>query len=70
MSLSRAVLPGPLPILAQTSQEMIDATHLNEMERLRNGGTREDGAGDFVIYVITPLAVLLCLILLGRRIMS
>ncbi|GEP42032.1 hypothetical protein [Brevifollis gellanilyticus] len=49
---------------------MIDATHLNEIERLRNGGAQQDGVGDFVIYVITPLAVLLCLILLGRRIMS
>ncbi len=70
MSLSRVVLPDPLPFFAQTTGEMIDATHLQEIERLRNGGTREEGAGDFVIYVITPLAILLCLILLGRRIMS
>ncbi|MES2593888.1 MAG: hypothetical protein V4662_01050 [Verrucomicrobiota bacterium] len=70
MSLSRVVLPDIFPVVAQMSQEMIDVSHQNEIERLRDGGVRQDGAGDFVIYVITPLAIVLCLVLLGRRILS
>ena len=62
--------PGETVCL-QLDRDLIAVSAAAELvERLRNGGARQDGAGDFVIYVITPLAILLCLILLGRRIVS
>lgn len=64
-----AVLPDPQFFLAQTSREMVDDARLSEMERLRNGG-RHDESGDFIWYVLVPMGVLLCLIVLGRRLMS
>lgn len=64
-----AVLSDPhLKLLAQTSQEIVDATRLSENERLRGGG--RDSSSDFTWYVLVPMAVLFCVIVLGRRMMS
>ena len=38
-------------LLAQTSQEMVDAMLLQEMERLENGGKHPEPLSDFLTFV-------------------
>ena len=61
--------PGTV-FLAQTDQSSVEYTHIKEIERLRNGGNHEDHSGDFALFVVLPLCILLGIVVLGRRMMS
>jgi len=62
-------LPDTPFFLAQTSAEIVEETRYDEIERLRHGG-RHDESSEFTWYVLVPMGVLLCLIVLGRRMLS
>ena len=64
-----AAFPDSSFFLAQTSAEIVEETRYHEIERLRDGGRRDDPS-DFTWYVLVPMAVLFCVIVLGRRMMS
>jgi len=57
-------------LVAQMSQPVLDAAQIAEMERLKNGGRRPDHSVDFMLCVVTPLAILVTLIALCRRLIS
>ena len=63
-----AAFPDSSFFLAQTSAEIVEETRYHEIERLRGGG--QDSSSDFTWYVLVPMAVLFCVIVLGRRMMS
>lgn len=52
------------------AQSSVEYAHIKEIERLRNGGRHEDHSGDFALYVVLPLCILLGIVVLGRRMMS
>ncbi len=59
------------PALAQqTVSEIIEISRVSEIQRLQSGGRRRGRSEDFTLYVLTPMAILLCLIILGRRLLS
>lgn len=60
----------PRTLIAQTNQEIVDATHHEEMQRLANGGKHADPFSDFVFFVIFPMFVCFAVIFIGRRLMS
>jgi hypothetical protein len=60
----------PPALAQQTASEMIELSRISEIERLQNRGRHRGGSGDFTLYVLTPMAILLCLIILGRRLLS
>jgi len=60
----------PWLLLAQTSQEMVDATLLQEMERLENGGKHPHPLSDFLIFVLVAMVVCFAVIFIGRRLMT
>ena len=68
MNLPPDLLVPPF-FLAQTSAEIVEETRYDEIERLRHGG-RHDESSEFTWYVLVPMGVLLCLIVLGRRMLS
>lgn len=57
-------------LLAQTQQEMLDASHQEEMARLLRSGSHSDRSSDFTVFVVLPVVVCLGLIVLGRRFFS
>lgn len=67
---SSVTLALPPALAQQTVSEMIEISRITEIERLQNGGRQQGGSGDFTLYVLTPMAILLCLIMLGRRLLS
>ena len=60
----------PKILIAQTSQEIVDATHLEEMQRLDNGGKHPEPFSDFVAFVLLPIFLCLAVIFIGRRLSS
>jgi len=52
------------------AQSSVEYAHIKEIERLRNGGRHEDHSGDFALFVVLPLCILLGIVVLGRRMMS
>jgi hypothetical protein len=64
----QALQPGFM--VAQMSQRALESARQQEIERLRNSGRNGDHAGDFAFYVVLPICVLLCLVGLGRRLLS
>jgi hypothetical protein len=60
----------PKILIAQTSQEIVDATHLEEMQRLDNGGKHPEPFSDFVAFVLLPMVLCLAVIFIGRRLSS
>jgi hypothetical protein len=59
----------PCPLIAQTSQKIIEATHLQEMQRLNNGGRRPEPFSDFIAFVVLPMVLCLGIIFIGRRLL-
>ena len=57
----------PWLLFAQTSQEMIDATLLQEMERLEKGGKHPEPLSDLLNFILVAMVVCLAVILIGRR---
>jgi hypothetical protein len=60
----------PKILIAQTSQEILDAMHLEEMQRLDNGGKYPEPFSDFMAYVLLPMFLCLAVIFIGRRLSS
>lgn len=60
----------PWLLIAQTSQEIIDATLLQEMERLEKGGRHPHPLSDFLTFVLVAMVVCFAVIFIGRRLMT
>ena len=58
------------PCLVFLAQSAVESAHIKEIERLRNGGRHDDHSGDFALFVVLPLCILLGIVVLGRRMMS
>ena len=70
-SFAAPVTVAQIPVsLAQTRREAVDSAHLEEIERLMNGGRHVDHSGDFTLFVVIPMVILLSIVVLGRRLMS
>ena len=62
--------PPHSAFLAEIGQNVAESAHLEEIERLRNGGRRDDHSSDFTLFVVIPMVILLSIVVLGRRLMS
>ena len=57
------------PLLAQTSDEVIELARVSEIKRLSNGGEHIDRSADFTLFVMVPIIVLLGIVVICRRMM-